>query len=101
MWRTNRDIIGQWVGCHARAGVEKWDIVRLSYNPCWLLVLEIVVANTDERLQIPLPEAYMEYELDSQELARSPRQPCLVIRDNIQFFQKWPKMEASINFLLR
>ena len=32
LWRTNRDIIGQWVGFLARVGVEKWDIVRLSYN---------------------------------------------------------------------
>ena len=52
-WRTNNDILGKCVGYLARVGVEKWDIVRLSYNlfnPCWLLRLEIVVANIDERL---------------------------------------------------
>ena len=56
-WRKNSDILGKWVGCLARARVEKWDIVRLSYNlfdPCWLLGLEIVVANIDERLLISL-----------------------------------------------
>ena len=52
-WRTNSDIMGQWVGYLAREGVEKWDIVRLSYNlftPYWWLGLEIVVVDIDERL---------------------------------------------------
>ena len=103
-WRTNSDIIGLWLGCLARAGVEKWDIIRLTHNifdPCWLIGLEIVVANIDIRLQIPLLEAYMEYEVNSPELDRSLRCSCLVIIDNVHFFREWLRMECSINFLLR
>ena len=75
-WRTNNDIIELWVGCLARDGVEKWDIIRLTHNifdPYWLVGLEIAVANIDARLRIPLLEAYMEYEVNSLELDRSPR----------------------------
>ena len=52
-WRTNSDIVGLWVHCLARARVEKWDIIRLThniFNPCWLVGLEIAVANIDARL---------------------------------------------------
>ena len=52
-WRTNSDIVDIWVGCLARARVEKWDIVRLTHNifdPCWLVGLEITVANIDVKL---------------------------------------------------
>ena len=103
-WRTNSDIIGLWVGCLARAGIDKWDIIRITYNtfdPSWLLGLEEVVANIDEKLRIPLPEAYMEMEEASKVPASNPRRPCLVIRDNPHFFREWPRMEVSINFLLR
>ena len=60
-WRTNNVIIGLWVGCLARAGVAKWDIIRITHNifdPCWLVGLEFIVVNIDSRLRIPLPEAY-------------------------------------------
>ena len=80
------------------------DIIRITHNifdPCWLVGLEIDVANIDAWLRIPLPNAYMEFEVNSQELERSSRCPCMVIRDNIQFFNEWPRMEMSINFLLR
>ena len=42
-WHTNNDILGSWIGCLARARVEKWDIIRLNYNifdPSWLVGLE-------------------------------------------------------------
>ena len=103
-WRTNSDIVGLWVGCLMRAGIEKWDTVRITHNifdPCWLVGLELAVANIDARLRIPLPEAYMEFDINSQEMVRSPKRPCMIIRDNIQFYKEWPRMELSIKFLLR
>ena len=63
--------------------------------------MEIVVANIDARLRIPLLEFYMEFEVDNPEIGRSLRCPCLVIKDNIKFFSEWSRMESSINFLLR
>ena len=103
-WRTNSDIVGLWVGCLARARVEKWDIIRITHNifdPYWLVGLESVVANIDAWLRIPLPEAYIEFDVNSPKIGRSSRRPCMVIRDNVQFFREWPQMELCIKFLLR
>ena len=88
-WCTNSDILEIWIGCLARAKVEKWDIIRLCYNlfyPRWLVGLEQVVFSIDEKLKILLPEAYMAHQPDSFELATIPRRPSLVIRDNILVF---------------
>lgn len=85
-WRTNNDIIGLWVGCLARARVEKWDIIRIIHNicdPCWLVGLESAIATIDSWLCIHLLEAYMEFDVNSPKIGRSPRRPCMVIRDNV------------------
>ena len=103
-WRTNHDIIGSFIGCLSRAIIEKWDMIRLCYNifnPIWCVGLEEAVMSIDGKCRNPLPEMYMAHPLGSFELAIVPRHPCLVIRENALFFLVWPKIEASIHFLLR
>lgn len=66
-WRTNIDIVGLWVGCLARAGVAKQDIVRITHNifdPYWLVGLESAITKIDAQLRIPLLEAYMEFDVN-------------------------------------
>ena len=31
-WRTNNNIVDSFIGCLARAKVEKWAIIKLCYN---------------------------------------------------------------------
>ena len=88
----------------ARENVEKGEIVRLCYNvfdPTWLVGLENAVLCMDDKLCIPLLEVYMAYNLGEIMDVNATRRPSMYIRDNIQFFNTWPKMEACINFLLR
>ena len=45
-WRTNNKIVGSFIGCLARAKVEKWAIIKLGYNvfnPTWCVGIEEVV----------------------------------------------------------
>ena len=43
----------------------------------------------------------MAFPLGSLVSAIVPRRPALAIRDNAKFSRIWPKMKASVNFLLR
>ena len=88
----------------ARARIDKWDMVELYWNifdPSWCRGLEEVIMSLDEKNRVPLPEMYMDYPPGSFDLDIVPRQPILIIHDLIAFNQVWPKMESSIQFLLR
>ena len=83
--------------------MEKWASISLCYNifnPTWRGGLEEAVRSIDDKLRVPLPEIYMAYPPGSFELTIVLRCPSLVIREDDLFFQVWPKMEASIHFLL-
>ena len=103
-WRTNSTIIGSFIGVMIRAKIGKEEIVRLCeeiFNPVWRRGLEKAVHSIDEKGRIPFPEKYMELPLDAEELKTAPRRQCLLVRNNLVFFRAWPRMEASVNFLLR
>ena len=70
------------------------------FDPSWLIDLEEVVFNIDDKLKILMPKAYMDHKSGNPELARSPKHPFLIIRDNILLFREWPRMEASMQLLL-
>ena len=75
-WRTNSDIIGAFIGCLARAKIEKWDILKLCsniFNPVWCVGLEEVIMSLDDKLRIPLPEMYMAHPPSSFDLAIVPK----------------------------
>ena len=55
----------------------------------------------DDKARVSLPETYMAYPLGSFDIAIVPRCLALAIRDIHEFSWAWPKMKASINFLLR
>ena len=100
---TNSFVIGSFIGCMARESIGKGEIVRLCYNvlnPTQHVGLENALLSMDEKLCIPLPEVYMAYESGEIFLVNATKRPSMYIRDNIQFFNTWAKMEACINFLL-
>lgn len=63
--------------------------------------IEEAIMILDDKARVLLPETYMAYPPRSFDIAIVPRHPTLVIRDIHEFSRAWPKMEASINFLLR
>ena len=103
-WRNNSDIIGSFIGCMVIAKVNFDAIIDLHCNifdPTWRKGLEQVVCSIDTKLRIPLPERYMELPSGLPELKVAFCFPSLIIRENYAFYREWPKMEASIQFLLR
>lgn len=87
----------------ARERVDSDAIIHLCcsiFDPMWRKGLEQAVYSIDEKLRIPLPEKYMDLSPESPELKVSFRCPSLVIRNFFAFYREWPKMEASIQFLL-
>ena len=81
-WRANRAIIGAFIGCLARARVEKWDMFRLClnvFNPVWCVGLEEAIMSIDEKFRIPLLEMYMAHPPGSFDLAIVSRRPSLVV----------------------
>ena len=55
----------------------------------------------DNYNRVPLLENYMAFPPASSELVNAQRRPAIVIRNFQEFSKAWPKMEASLNFLLR
>ena len=103
-WRTNSDIIGSLIGCLVRARVEADDIVRLYrdlFVPSWRKGLEKAVYSIDSKFRIPYPEKFMNLPVGHPDLVTAPRRQSLVIRENLAFYREWPKMEASLFFLLQ
>lgn len=103
-WRTNSDIIGSFIGCLVRAKVDANDIISLCRNlfvPTWRKGLEQAVFSIDGKFRIPLPERYMSLPVGHPDLITAPRRQSLFIRENFAFYKEWPKMEASLHFLLR
>ena len=99
----NSSVIGTFIGCLARANIEREEIIQLSYNvfnQTWLEGLKNAVLSMDQKLRILLPKVYMASPLGSLRHDSVARRPSLYIMDNIKFFLTWPKMEACINFLL-
>lgn len=88
----------------ARDQVGHWDILCLCYNifdPTWLEGLENVVLSINGNLEIPYAEEYMSHPLGSLVQENVLRHPILQMRHDNVFNKEWPKMEASITFLLR
>lgn len=102
-WRTNSDIIGSFIGCMVRARVEHGAIIRLCcdiFDPTWRKGLEQEVRSINDKQQISLPKKYMDLPPRSPNLEVSYHFPLLIICENLAFYREWPKMEASIHFLL-
>ena len=71
------------------------------FHLVWCYGLEEAIMSFDDKARVPLLETYMAYPLGSFDIAIVPRCPAIAIKDNLAFTRVWPKMEASINFLLR
>lgn len=102
-WRTNSLIIGSLIGVMVRVKIDREEIVRLCvdiFNPVWKKGLEKVVFSIDDKGRIPYPKKYMGLPLGVEELRTTPRWQCFIVRDNLAIFRAWPRMEASVNFLL-
>ncbi len=87
-WRTTSDIIGAFVGCLAKARVDKWAMVRLCQNVfdlVWCVSLEEAIMSLDEKLRTPLPKMYMAHPPGSFDLAIVPRHPLLVIHEQATY----------------
>ena len=98
-WHTNSDIIGAFIGCLDRAKIDKWAMIQFCYNifnPVWRVGLDEVIKSINQKLRIPLPKMYMAHPLSIFDLTMVIRCPTLVIRENVAFIKKWPKMKASI-----
>ena len=81
-WCTNNDIIGAFIGCLARARIDKWAMIYLCCNifyPVWCVGLEEVVKSINEKLRISLPKMYMAHPSGSFDLAVVIRRPTTVI----------------------
>lgn len=103
-WRTNSSIIGAFIGCLTKAGLDKWDMSRLCtnlFNATWTHGMEEAIGGMDERGMIPSPEVYMCHLPGSQAMTLAPRRHALDIRNSPEFNGAWPNMKASIDFLLR
>ena len=104
IWRTNSSIIGSFIGVMVRAKIPKEDIIRLCFDvfcPVWRKGLKKAVYSIDEKGRIPYPERYMGLPEGAEELKTAPRQLALSVREGLAFYKEWPRMEASITFLLR
>ena len=55
----------------------------------------------DNYNRVPLLKEYMAYPPGSFDLDNVQRRLAIVIRSYQEFSEAWPKMEASLNFLLR
>ena len=102
-WRTNSSIIGSLIGIMVRTKIDREEIVRLcvdSFNPVWRKGLEKAVFSIDDKGRIPLPEKYMGLPLGAEELRTAPRRQFFTVRNDMAFFRAWPRMQASVNFLL-
>lgn len=101
-WRTNRDIIGSFIRCLAKAKVEARDIrlCRDLFVPTWRKGLEQAIHSIDAKLRIPLLEKYMKLPMGSPDLETTYRRQSLVIHESLAFYHEWPKMEANMQFLL-
>ena len=71
------------------------------FDSVWCYRLVEAIMSLDYKARVPLPKIYMAYPPGSLDIAVVPRRPVLAIKDNLAFARVWPKMEASINFLLR
>ena len=103
-WRTNSDIIGVFIGCLVRANIQADHIIRLCrdlYVLAWRKGLEQAVYNIDHRSRIPYPEKYMNLPFGHPDLDTAHRRQSLVIREYSTLQREWPKIEASLNFILR
>lgn len=103
-WRTNSSIIGSFIGLMVRAKIPKEDIIRLCFDifsTVWRKGLKKAVYSIDEKGRIPYPEKYMGLPEGAEELKTAPRRQSLCVREGLAFYKEWPRMEASITFLLR
>jgi hypothetical protein len=103
-WRTNSSIIGAFIGCLAKAELDKWEMSRLYsnlFNSVWTHGMEEAIRSLDDRGRVPAPEIYMSHPPVSLAMAFAPRRSAIVIRNSQDFFEAWPNMKVSINFLLR
>lgn len=87
-----------------RAKIPKEDIIRLCFDifsTVWRKGLKKAVYSIDEKGRIPYPEKYMGLPEGAEELKTTPRRQSLCVREGLAFYKEWPRMEASITFLLR
>lgn len=79
-------------------------MLRLCSNlfiSVWCHGIEEAIMSLDEEARVPLPETYMASPPRIFDIDIVPRHPALAIRDIHEFSWAWPKMEASLKFLLR
>ena len=102
-WRKNSDIIGVFINCMEKVGINKWAMIRLRLNifySTWCQGIVEAITGLDEDQCVPLPEMYMEHPSGSLIVENIPRRPTLIIRDRVDFNMAWPKMEMCFHFLL-
>ncbi len=79
-------------------------MIRLCCNIfdlVWQMGLEEAIKSIDKKLRISLPKRYMAHPPTSSDSVVVIQHPSLAICENMAFYKEWPKMEASIQFLLQ